>query len=108
MNKLALALAVLALAVGGVAYWRSGGEQDIATARREMEHEIQNLRAKQKELADKVSAMLDTAYETLEERLRRVGEPSQHGPLEQPPHLTGAERAEPQVLGQPIRQRPGR
>jgi chromosome segregation ATPase len=74
MKNAALVLSIIALIVGGVAYWRSGGKEDVALARQEIEVELQKLEAKQKELADSVAATTSAAYENLQERMRRAKE----------------------------------
>ena len=74
MDKLALTLAILALAIGGVGYWRSGGQQDVAAASEKIEEEVEELRIKQKRLAEDVAAMSRAAYTNSQERLRRAKE----------------------------------
>jgi chromosome segregation ATPase len=74
MDKLALILAILALIVGGAGYWRSGGDQDVAAASEKIEEEVEELQAKQRELAEKVVAMTRSAYSSSQDRLRRAKE----------------------------------
>ncbi len=74
MDKLSLVLALVALIVGGTGYWRSGGKQDVAYARQEIEEEVQVLRAKQRELVENVSAATTAAYKQGRTSMKRAGE----------------------------------
>jgi len=64
-------VAVTALALGTVAYWRAGGKRDLEIFRREMEREFDLLRAKQRELVEGASEALAGAYEGSRRRLER-------------------------------------
>jgi chromosome segregation ATPase len=72
MNKIALILSVLALVIGSLAYWRSGGKEDVITARRALEERIQSLQTKQEELTENAKAATREAYESLQVRMERV------------------------------------
>ena len=71
MALAAMIVAFVALALGAVAYWRAGGDRDADLLRREMEREIDVLRAKQRELLERASAALTAAYEGSRRRLER-------------------------------------
>ena len=71
MALAAMIVAGVALAFGAVAYWRAGGNRDLELLRREMEREIDVLRAKQRELIEGASAALTAAYERSRRRLER-------------------------------------
>jgi TolA-binding protein len=74
MDKFALLLSIAALALASVSYWRSGGQQDIAAIRQELESEIQTVRTKQKELADNLTTTLTSTYDDLRNSVDRSGE----------------------------------
>jgi TolA-binding protein len=74
MDKLALVLAILSLAIGSVGYWRSGGQHDVEVLRQEVAKEIEVIRTKQRELTDTVAASTRAAYEASQERIRRMAE----------------------------------
>jgi hypothetical protein len=67
-----LAIALISLVLAAVAYWRSGGRQDVELAHREIAREIESLRAKQKELAESFCEAIAAAYDDSRRRLRRV------------------------------------
>jgi hypothetical protein len=71
MALAAMIVAVVALAFGAVAYWRAGGNRDVEVLRREMEREIDVLRARQRELVEGASAALAATYEGSRRRLER-------------------------------------
>ena len=74
MVKAAFSLALVSLVLSSVAYWRSGGQQDVTTASRHVEEEIEALRAKQIELYESVEAMTRAAYERSQEQMQRIAE----------------------------------
>jgi uncharacterized phage infection (PIP) family protein YhgE len=74
MNTLSLVLSILALAVGGVSYWRSGGKQDVAIAKQQIDEQLKQLETKQKELVDDLTATTRAAYASLQESMKRAGE----------------------------------
>ena len=70
MNTVTLVLVVLSLVLSGVAYWRSGGAQDVQKLRGEFE----TLRLKQKELTESIADSLSAAYGRSRERLHAARE----------------------------------
>ena len=66
MNTVTLFLVGLSLVLSAVAYWRSGGAQDLQKLRAEFE----SLRLKQKELAEGIADGLSAAYSRSRERLQ--------------------------------------
>ena len=66
MNKASLVISLVSLCLASVAYWRSGGKQDVQALGREVEA----LRAKQKELAESVAQSVAAAYERSRKRLQ--------------------------------------
>ncbi len=63
MEITALIIAIIALALAGIAYWRAGGQRDLET-----------LRAKQKELTDVVLLAIEQAYEESRQTLRQTAD----------------------------------
>lgn len=70
MTTAALILGVISLALASVAYWRSGGQQDV----KKWSAELEALRVKQKELAESVAQSLAAAYEQSRQRLAAARE----------------------------------
>jgi hypothetical protein len=75
MNAESLSLAAIVLSpvsfiLAAVAYWRSGGKQDVRAVQRELEM----LRAKQQQLAESVSQAIETAYALSREHLATARE----------------------------------
>lgn len=69
MDTATLAISVAALALGGVAYWRSGGQRDVARLEDGLRRDLGELRAKQAELVDHAGEDLSAAYERSRARL---------------------------------------
>jgi hypothetical protein len=67
----ALMVAAAALALGAVAYWRVGGKRDVELLRRQLERELDLIRAKQDELFAGASEALFSAYDDSRRRLER-------------------------------------
>jgi hypothetical protein len=63
MELAALILAVISLALAGIAYWRAGGRRDLET-----------LRAKQKELTDVVLLAIEQAYDESRQTLQQTAD----------------------------------
>jgi len=74
MDRLALVLAILALLLGGVSYWRSGGMEDVAYARQEVGATVEQLEAKQKELVELASASMRSVYERSQQRMQQLND----------------------------------
>jgi len=78
VNGVTLVLAILALLLGGVAYWRSGGEQDVALVNEQVKQDIDTLRAKQQALethaADSIRAGYNRSRVTLKRTRQRLGD----------------------------------
>jgi hypothetical protein len=70
MNSVTLVLVVLSLVLSVVAYWRSGGAQDVQKLRGELEA----LRLNQKELTESIADSLSAAYGRSRERLQAARE----------------------------------
>jgi hypothetical protein len=69
MDTTALIIALISLALASVAYWRSGGKQDVQNLQCSLQRELETLRAKQKELVDSASQSLAAAYDRSRQRL---------------------------------------
>jgi len=69
MNTTALIIALISLALASVAYWRSGGKQDVQNLQCSLQRELEALRAKQKELVESASQSLAAAYDRSRQRL---------------------------------------
>jgi len=63
MDILALSIALLSLALAGIAYWRAGGQRDV-----------EHLRAKQKELTDALLFVVEEMYEESRLSLRQTAD----------------------------------
>ncbi|MBI5688394.1 MAG: hypothetical protein HZC54_25255 [Verrucomicrobia bacterium] len=72
MEIAALIIAVVSLALAGVAYWRAGGQRDVESARRAIEGELEVLRAKQSEVTEALAEAIAVAYEESRGTLRRT------------------------------------
>lgn len=72
MEKLSIALSILAIGLGSVAYWRSGGQQDVITARKAVDDQLTALKARQDELVEDLSSRVRTAYVGAQERMSRA------------------------------------
>ncbi len=70
MTAAALVISVVALGLAGVAYWRSGGDRDVARLEAGLRREVSELHAKQSELVDHASQSLSAAYDRSRVRLR--------------------------------------
>ena len=69
MATATLVIALISLGLASVAYWRSGGKQDVGTLQSSLQHEMEVLRAKQKELVDSASQAMTAAYDRSRLRL---------------------------------------
>ncbi|QDU74558.1 hypothetical protein Pan97_15670 [Bremerella volcania] len=78
LNSVTLVLAILALLLGGVAYWRSGGKQDVAQVDEQVKQDIDTLREKQQALethaADSIRAGYKRSQAALKRARQRLGE----------------------------------
>jgi hypothetical protein len=63
MEATALVIAIIALALAGIAYWRAGGQRDL-----------ERLRAKQEELTETLLLAIEEAYEASRQTLRQTAE----------------------------------
>jgi len=70
MAGVALVLSLAAIALAAVAYWRSGGQHDVARAESAVRRELAELKARQAELLDHAGDALGDAYERSRARLR--------------------------------------
>lgn len=70
----ALIVALLGLALAMVAYWRSGGAQDVQKLKTSMDSELEHIHTKQKELVESAVESLAAAYERSRLRLAAVRE----------------------------------
>lgn len=69
MATFAVIIALISLGLASVAYWRSGGKQDVKSLQASFQHEMDSLRAKQKELVESASQTLAAAYDRSRQRL---------------------------------------
>ena len=69
MTTTALIIALISLGLASVAYWRSGGKQDVQNLHSSLQREMEALRAKQKELVESASQSLAAAYDHSRQRL---------------------------------------
>jgi hypothetical protein len=60
---------LISLGLALVAYWRSGGKQDVQSVQASLQRELDVLRAKQKELVETASQTLAAAYDRSRQRL---------------------------------------
>jgi DNA repair exonuclease SbcCD ATPase subunit len=74
MATIALILAVISLALAGIAYWRSGGQQDIQELKRQLQGEMDVLRTKQKEILESTSQSIASTYDRSRQRLANTRE----------------------------------
>jgi chromosome segregation ATPase len=74
VEYLSLCIACAAFIFAAVAYWRSGGRADVEALRRTVEEEIQQMRAKQRELMAYATDATRAAYRDLKARVRRAEE----------------------------------
>lgn len=74
MDKLALVIAAIALLIGGIGYWRSGGAEDVAVARDKLETAVEKLEATQREIVDDVSTTMRSVYEGTQVRMQRFAD----------------------------------
>ncbi len=74
MATTALVIALISLALASVAYWRSGGKQDVQSIQTSLQRELETLRAKQKELVESASQSLAAAYDRSRQRLAATRE----------------------------------
>jgi len=70
MNEAPIVISTVSLLLSATAYWRSGGKRDVEHIRREVQREMEALRAKQKEFSETVSQSIAAAYERSRERLQ--------------------------------------
>ena len=70
MSAIALVVSVTALAMAGVAYWRSGGQRDVHRFDDQLRRDIDGLRAKHAELVDHTTESLAAAYQHSRNRLQ--------------------------------------
>ena len=73
MSAAALVISIFSLALAGVAYWRSGGKEDVRRLEDQVRQELDALRAKQGELVDHASQSLAAAYDRSRSRLLAAG-----------------------------------
>jgi hypothetical protein len=74
MNDAAIGISLTSLILSAVAYWRSGGKQDIERARIEFDRKVETLRVKQEEFVESIEKALATAYETSRQHLQAARE----------------------------------
>ncbi len=72
MAATALIISLVAAALAGVAYWRSGGERDVQRAHAHLRNDLDAVRAKQRELLDHASQALASAYAATRAELKTV------------------------------------
>lgn len=72
MERLSIVLAAVAIALSTIAYWRTGGRQDLTTARRTLEEQLKVLKAKQDELVDDLASTVRSTYERGQEGMARA------------------------------------
>lgn len=65
----ALIIALISLGLASVAYWRSGGKQDVQNFQASLQRDMEVLRAKQNELVESASQTLAAAYDRSRQRL---------------------------------------
>lgn len=70
MSPISLVISVVALGLAGVAYWRSGGQRDVARLESAMRRELNELSAKQAELVSHASDAVAAAYDRSRARLQ--------------------------------------
>lgn len=72
MTAVNLAMAVVALILAAVAYWRAGGQRDVERVQAQLRRELVELRIKQDELVEHANQSLAAAYDRSRERLREA------------------------------------
>lgn len=72
MEVVALVLSCIAIVLAAVAYWRSGGERDVAALRDELRVELDGLRRVQREMGEELSRRVRSGYEGSLSRIRRA------------------------------------
>src|SRR5258707_7985836 len=63
MTTTALVIALISLGLASVAYWRSGGKQDVPYLQTSLQRDLEALRTRQKEIVDSASQSLVAAYD---------------------------------------------
>ena len=74
MNEATIGISLTSLVLAVIAYWRSGGKQDIERARVEIDRKVEALRVKQNEFVESVEKALAAAYESSRQRLQAARE----------------------------------
>ncbi len=74
MAGFALIIALVALVLSSIAYWRSGGRSDLQHLVNEMRQEIEGLRTKQKALTEEMIQQMRRGYEQSLQRLKHIQE----------------------------------
>lgn len=74
MDQFAIVIAVISLALAGIAYWRAGGQRDVAVARERIAHELAAIRAKQKEFDEAFLVAVEEAYAQNRQTLQQTAE----------------------------------
>lgn len=72
MDKTAVALGLVALVLSLVAYWRSGGQHDMAIARQAIDEQLRVMKTKQDELVENVAATVRSIYQRGQEGMVRA------------------------------------
>jgi DNA repair exonuclease SbcCD ATPase subunit len=72
MAETALMVAIAALILSGVAYFRAGGRRDVERAVAQLRSELEALRAREKELVQNVQESIRSAFEETRERILRA------------------------------------
>jgi len=78
MNTVTLLIASVALVLAAVAYWRSGGQHDMALFRQEFRGDLEHMRTIQKQLTENASRSISEAYRRSLARLTRIAERLEH------------------------------
>lgn len=78
MNSVALLIASVALVLAAVAYWRSGGQYDVALFRQEFRRDLEHMRTIQKQLTENAARSMSEAYQRSQARLTGIAEHLEH------------------------------
>lgn len=74
MAEFTLIIALVALVLSSIAYWRSGGRSDLQHLVNEMRQEIEGLRTKQRALTEEMIQQMRRGYEQSLQRLKHIQE----------------------------------
>lgn len=74
MGFATLIIAIVGLALAGLAWWHAGGKQDVGVARKRLTEEIEQLRAAHRELSELFLFAIEEAYEESRETLQQTAE----------------------------------